>query len=120
VEECWHADGKVGERGPTACESVILEVEVQMKYLLSTVVILLAGVAAFSQSTKYKSTSEVPRISLEDAKKAYDDKSAIFIDARAVEAYKTEHVKGATNIPLGSTSNFSSLPKGKTIIVYCS
>ena len=91
-----------------------------MKYILSTALILVAVIAAFGQTTKYKDTSEVPRISLEDAKKAYDDKSAIFIDARPLEAYKIEHVKGATNIPLGSTSDFSSLPKGKTIIVYCS
>ena len=91
-----------------------------MKYVLSTIFMLLAATAALSQTTKYKATSEVPRISLEDAKKAWDDKTAIFIDARPVEAYKDEHVKGAMNIPLGSTTDFSSLPKGKTIIVYCS
>jgi|GEM_PF-6950715 len=91
-----------------------------MKYVLSTFIMLLAATAAFSQTTKYKDTSEVPRISLADAKKAWDDKTAIFIDARSAEAYKDEHVKGATNIPLGSTTDFSSLPKGKTIIVYCS
>ena len=91
-----------------------------MKYLLSTLIVLLASVAALSQTTKYKDTSEVPRISLEDAKKAYDDKSALFIDARAVEAYKIEHVKGAISFPLGSTNDYSSVPRGKTIIVYCS
>jgi rhodanese-related sulfurtransferase len=91
-----------------------------MKYLLSTALILMASIAAFSQTAKYKDTTEVPRISLEDAKKAYDDKTAIFIDSRPADAYKIEHVKGAINIPLGSTSDFSSLPKGKTIIVYCS
>ena len=91
-----------------------------MKYILSTIFVLLAVTLSFSQTAKYKDTGEVPRISLEDAKKAYDDKSAIFVDARAVEAYKAEHVKGAANIPLGSTTDFSSLPKGKTIIVYCS
>jgi len=91
-----------------------------MKYLLSTLFVLLASVAAFSQTTKYKDTTEVPRISLEDAKKAFDEKTAIFIDSRPLESYKTEHVKGAINIPLGSTTDFSNLPKGKTIIVYCS
>jgi rhodanese-related sulfurtransferase len=91
-----------------------------MKYAISTIFLLIATAVAFGQSTKYKDTSEVPRIALEEAKKAYDDKSAIFIDARPVEAYKDEHIKAAINIPLGSTSDFSSLPKGKTIIVYCS
>ncbi|MFL6373909.1 MAG: rhodanese-like domain-containing protein [Pyrinomonadaceae bacterium] len=91
-----------------------------MKYVLSTVFVLIAAVAGFGQPTKYKDTSEVPRITLEDAKKAYDDKTAVVVDARPIEAYKEQHVKGAINIPLGSTSDFSSLPKGKTIIVYCS
>lgn len=91
-----------------------------MKFVLSFIFALTAAAAAFSQMTKYNNPSEVPRISLEDAKKAFDDKRAIFIDARPADSYKTEHIKGATNIPLGSTSDFSSLPKGKTIIVYCS
>jgi rhodanese-related sulfurtransferase len=81
---------------------------------------MLASVAAFSQTTKYKDTSEVPRIELADAKAAFDDRTAIFIDSRPAEAYKDGHVAGAINIPLGSTDNFSSLPKGKKIIVYCS
>jgi len=91
-----------------------------MKYVLSTFIILVAVTAAFSQTTKYKDTSEVPRISLADAKKAWDDKTAIFIDARPAEAYKDGHVKGSTNIPYGSTDDFDKVPKGKTIIVYCS
>lgn len=91
-----------------------------MKYILSIAFVLLSTVAAFSQTTKYKDSTEVPRITLDDAKKAYDDKSAIVVDARPIEAYKDGHVKGAINIPLGSTTDFSSLPKGKTIIVYCS
>ena len=91
-----------------------------MKYVFSMLFMLLASVAAFSQTRQYKDTTEVPRISLEDAKKAYDDKSALFIDARAVEAYRTEHVKGAISFPLGSTNDYSSVPRGKTIIVYCS
>ena len=91
-----------------------------MKYLISTLFVLLAATAAFSQTKKYKDTSEVPRITLEDAKKAYDDNSAIIVDARPLDSYKIDHVKGAINIPLDSTKDFSSLPKGKTIIVYCS
>jgi len=92
-----------------------------MKLVLSLLLILAAAAIAFGQTPKkYKDTTEVPRITLEDAKKAYDDNSAIFIDARPAEAYRDDHVKGAINIPLGSTTDFSTLPKGKTIIVYCS
>ena len=84
-----------------------------MKYVVSTIFMLAAATAAFSQTTKYKDTSEVPRISLEDAKKAWDDKTAIFIDARPVEAYKDEHVKGATNIPLGSTTDLARCQRAR-------
>ncbi|HTH51926.1 MAG TPA: rhodanese-like domain-containing protein [Pyrinomonadaceae bacterium] len=91
-----------------------------MKFVLSAIFVVLASVAAYSQTTKYKDTSEVPRIELVEAKAAYDDKSAVFIDSRPAEAYKDGHVAGAINIPLGSTDDFSSLPKGKKIIVYCS
>ena len=41
---------------------------------------------------------DAPRITLEEAKKAYDEGKAFIIDARAEEAYKAEHIKGAVNI----------------------
>jgi 3-mercaptopyruvate sulfurtransferase SseA len=69
---------------------------------------------------KFTNDSEVPRISLVDAKAAYDSGDAVIVDARAEVAYKTEHIKGAINIPLGNNENFDQLPKGKKIIVYCS
>jgi len=62
---------------------------------------------------------DAPRITLADAKAAFDAGSAIFIDSRAESAYKGEHIKGAINIPLGSL-DFSKVPKNKKIIVYCS
>lgn len=93
-----------------------------MKTFLSAVFILLAAVAALSQtdSKKYKDISEVPRISLSDAKKAFDAGGAVFVDSRRQNFYKENHIKGAANIPFGSNSNYDSLPSGKMIIVYCS
>jgi 3-mercaptopyruvate sulfurtransferase SseA len=93
-----------------------------MKTLISIIFILLTAIAASSQTapTKYKNDSEVPRISLKDAKQAFDDGTAIFVDARNQEAYKENHIKGAINIPVFSTDNYGSLPKGKKVIVYCS
>ena len=84
---------------------------------------IAACVAAHGQKDEYKKFSdeaEVPRISVEDAKKGYDDKSVVIVDSRGAEIYKQEHIKGAINIPLGSDDKFDSLPKGKKIIVYCS
>jgi 3-mercaptopyruvate sulfurtransferase SseA len=93
-----------------------------MKTLLSIVFILLTAIVAFTQTapSKYKDDSEVPRISLKGAKQAFDNGTAVFVDARGRESYKENHIKGAINIPFSSTDNFDSLPKGKKIIVYCS
>ncbi len=61
------------------------------------------------------------RISLADAKKAFDDGSAIFIDTRSDSTYKQEHIKGSINIPAGTVdANISKLSKGKKLIAYCS
>ena len=63
---------------------------------------------------------DAPRITLADAKKAYDT-GATFVDVRDVTAYNTEHIKGALNIPISAVAaNEDKLPKGKKIIVYCS
>lgn len=71
---------------------------------------------------KYGSAADVPRITLEEAKKAFDAGTAVFVDSRPEPAYKEEHIAGAINIPNGANApeKFSSLPKGKKIIVYCS
>lgn len=94
-----------------------------MKLIFTFIVLIAAGLAAYGQNSEYKkfaSENEVPRISVEDAKKGYDAKNVLIIDARAADIYKAEHIKGAINIPLGSDEKFDSVPKGKKIIVYCS
>jgi predicted sulfurtransferase len=64
---------------------------------------------------------EAPRISLEDAKKAFDGGDTIFVDTRAASAYKTEHIKGAVNIPADAfQARYTELSKNKKIIAYCS
>jgi rhodanese-related sulfurtransferase len=42
----------------------------------------------------------VPQISLKDAVKAYNDHTALFVDARPASFYKQKHLKGAKNLPL--------------------
>jgi hypothetical protein len=64
---------------------------------------------------------EVPRISLADAKKAFDDGTGYFVDARPADAYKDEHIKGAVNITYDKLdSKIKELSSKKKIIVYCS
>ncbi len=64
---------------------------------------------------------EVARISLADAKKAYDANDAVFIDTHAESQYAREHVTGAINIPSHRLEEMvNKIPKGKRIIAYCS
>ena len=77
--------------------------------------------AQLAPYVKYESAEQVPRITLEEAKKDYDAGTAVIIDSRGEAQYKQEHIAGALNIPIGSPeTRFSEIPKGKKIIVYCS
>jgi len=78
--------------------------------------------AATVEFVRYKADADVPRINVQDAKAAVDRDEAVIVDSRPEDAYKTEHIAGAINIPLGTGAEekFASLPKGKNIIVYCS
>ena len=64
---------------------------------------------------------EAPRISLADAKKDFDNGTAIFIDTRNADAFKVEHVKGAINISAAEVATrYKEIPTDKKIIAYCS
>ena len=66
-------------------------------------------------------SDDAPRINLEDAKKAFDEGNVVIVDTRAEVAYKTEHIKGAINIPAEAfQTRYKEVPKGKKIIAYCS
>lgn len=73
-------------------------------------------------STEAEQQSDnAPRIALADAKKDFDDGTAIIIDVRSAEAYKQEHIKGAINLAKGaSDEQLNKIAKGKKIIAYCS
>lgn len=63
----------------------------------------------------------VARISLEDAKKAFDAGTAVFVDTRDISSYNFNRIKGAINLPMSEyAAGWQKLPKGKKIIAYCS
>jgi len=78
--------------------------------------------AELAPYTKYNADSEVPRISLEDAKKEYDAGNAVIIDARGDVQYDQEHIAGAiASTKVGPIEeSYPGVPRGKKIIVYCS
>ena len=65
-------------------------------------------------------TANVPRITVEEAKKDFDAGTAVFVDTRSEYAYNQEHIKGAMNIPLEKfEERYKNIPTGKKIITYC-
>lgn len=64
---------------------------------------------------------DAPRITLADAKAAYDAGTAIFVDTRTEASFKAEHIKGAINVHADMLeAKIKDLPKNKKIIAYCS
>lgn len=63
---------------------------------------------------------EIARVSLADAKAAFDQNSAIFLDVRAKDSFDARHIRGATSIPLDQlSSRMNELDKNAWIITYC-
>jgi 3-mercaptopyruvate sulfurtransferase SseA len=63
---------------------------------------------------------DVVRVSLADAKQAYDNQTALIVDVRDAGSYAAGHIPGAVNIPLDEIeTRMNELPKDKWIITYC-
>ena len=61
------------------------------------------------------------RISLADAKKAFDAGEAVFVDTRGRSSYDNERIKGAVSVPAAEFATaYKDIPKDKKIITYCS
>lgn len=62
-------------------------------------------------------------ISLSQAKLLFDQKQAVFVDARPVFEFAEGHIAGAVNIPFEELEYFNTaianLDKGGQIVVYC-
>lgn len=63
---------------------------------------------------------QVERISLQDAKSAYDAGTAIFVDVRDEGSYRAAHIPGASNIPFNQLQDrLDELDPDQWIITYC-
>jgi 3-mercaptopyruvate sulfurtransferase SseA len=95
--------------------------------LFAIPVLMLAILACSSflpqaQDTIPQTEADVPRISVEDAKAAFDGGKAIIVDVRSAESYAAGHAAGAISIPLtGIEANPAGLglDKEQWIITYC-
>ena len=66
--------------------------------------------------------NEIPRVSVQDAKEAFDNHTAVFMDVRSKESYDGGHIPNAFSVPLedieANPSEFG-LPLDHWIITYC-
>ena len=63
---------------------------------------------------------EIPRVRLGDAKAAYDQKHAVFVDVRSLDSYQAGHIPGALSIPVDDLeSRLKELKPTDWIITYC-
>lgn len=63
---------------------------------------------------------DVKRITLEDAKAAFDAGTAVFLDVRDAESYTESHVSGAINIDYSEVeTRLVELNRNDHIITYC-
>ncbi|MDX1377316.1 MAG: rhodanese-like domain-containing protein [Anaerolineales bacterium] len=68
------------------------------------------------------SEADVPRVSLDDAKAAAENGTAIIVDVRSAESFANGHIPGAVNIPLSlieADPTALDLEKDEWIITYC-
>jgi 3-mercaptopyruvate sulfurtransferase SseA len=66
--------------------------------------------------------ADVPRVSVEQARIAFEAGTAIIVDVRSAESFATGHIVGAISIPLTqieSDPGSVKLDKNQWIITYC-
>lgn len=75
---------------------------------------------AFTQPQPAIPFREIPRVSLADAKAAYDTKSAVFVDVRGDPYFSQDHIPSALNIAGDElASRLEELDPAAWIITYC-
>jgi len=63
---------------------------------------------------------EIQRISVEEAKAAFDGGTATIVDVRDPESFQSGHIAGAINIPYEElTARLNELDPNKLILTYC-
>ncbi|MEZ5346841.1 MAG: rhodanese-like domain-containing protein [Pyrinomonadaceae bacterium] len=88
--------------------------------LFATLITIFAFTVSFAVPSS-RGDDDAKRITVEDAKKAFDAGEAVFVDVRSANSYNVEHIKGAVNIPVGEIEDrYKELPDDKPIIAYCS
>jgi 3-mercaptopyruvate sulfurtransferase SseA len=87
------------------------------------IVILITLLSACAPKTQIPQTEDaVPRVTVEEAKSAFEKGEAIVVDVRSAESFAAGHAAGAISIPLAEfENNIVNMPldKDQWIITYC-
>ena len=79
-----------------------------------------ASLTSDSSGHEEETFPEIERVSLQDAKAAFDSGTAIFVDVRGDQAYAAAHVAGSVSLPLAEIeSRIDDLDPNQWIITYC-
>ncbi len=93
--------------------------------LVVAVVVLVIQAQQPAQSSGVNQNSNIPypqveRVSIQDAKAAFDAGTAVFVDVRGDDSYNMGHIPGALSIAEAEVENrFSELDPNDWIITYC-
>lgn len=94
--------------------------------IASAIIIVIAGIIYLVINTDPNAFSAVNdgydqyRDSLANAKAAFDQGEAVFLDVRTSEEYADSHITGAVSIPLSDLAgNEPNVDKGALIYTYC-
>ncbi|MBN2115457.1 MAG: rhodanese-like domain-containing protein [Anaerolineales bacterium] len=94
-------------------------------YILTAILLLMLLASACSgrpTQTEPVTKSEVPRVSVTEAKAALDNGTAVIVDVRSPAAFEASHIAGALSIPLAEIEIDPAglkFDKTQSIITYC-
>lgn len=93
--------------------------------LIAAGVLLLLALLFWQLSRQAPQTADIPnpdieRVSLSDARTAFEQQSAIFLDVRDPASFEAAHIPGAINIPVAQIeTRLAELDANARIITYC-
>jgi len=82
--------------------------------------LIAAAVVLQNSGSSDSPAADIPRVSINDAKQAYDSGQAVIVDVRSESAYQELHAAGAISIPYEDLqSRMTELNPDQWIIPYC-
>lgn len=94
-------------------------------WMLAAIAAMAIGPEAFSREDtrpegEAGASGEIVRVSLEDARRALDSETAVFVDVRDPSSYAAGHIPGALSMPLDALEqHLDELDPQAWIITYC-